>query len=515
MKVSFYILFSFFNLSLGLSDSLKSVSDEEKIVRMIKEDQLEKKLRSSEVFKECAQIGKSSHLGLKDEIQKSAQCMERKVQSLDKGQAAKLIESLQLSRVELYGDQNQNNLAKYLSSIVQNALYGQAAHTPGTLDYLNQETFTLVYERVIGKALFFELAEFCLKKKISDPNKLNLTGVADIFKDPVKTQNEISTCISSIKNSCNKNSTTYDAAGCLFHRRMIEFKTVLTQLKQDKEFWLDVKKQSTAAFKLTYLDKKPRPQKDSNKIASELTNISSTKLVDEGYGESNGELSNQAKEMEKECLNQPTDENCKKYFNRGIGQSLGQYRLQKELEIDLKIKALEDLDENNLHNLAEKSNHFSQKELQQLKNESKEEIKKRLKEKYDGEKQAIIENINERLDVAKWGISRDEDLKNATKQLKYIHEHLKNKPDELRAVNFFSNAIVAFFHFKNDPEKKRRVFSGIDTELEDLKLKVSDSETKKAIKYLEGIKKVPGRSAASDQENYFLDPEDLDHILFP
>jgi hypothetical protein len=504
--MKYWILFLSFwvwnYLSYSSSLEEKPKDDAEFFLRMVKEDQLEKKLRSSQVFKDC----------IKKTPDETSKCFGDKIKSLEKGQAEKLIENLELGKVELYGDPNQANLSKYLTGVVEKALYGDAAKVPGSLDYLNQETFLLVYERIVGKALFFELADYCLKYHITNNgnnnNKdLTLKNVADTFVDFDTTEKNVKQCVTEIRDACTSDvkSDPKKAEACLFNRRLIEFKTVLNKIKTDKAEWENIKKNSTTAFEVTHLDKRSAKNKSAGMIASELTNISSSKLVDEGYGENQGRLTKQAEEMGKECAKNPNDQACKKFFNKGTTESLGQYRLQKELEIDLKLKTLEDSSEGKLKIIAKESNFFSEKEIKDLENMSDSEIKDKLSKKYLAEKESIKKIIDEKIKTI--GISREQDLKNATQQLGEIEKLLKNKPEELRAINFFSNAIVATFSFKNDPEKKRRVLSGIDTELKDLK-------DENGLKYLESMKKDVGRSTASEDENHFLEPEEIDNLLF-
>lgn len=500
-----------FLLSFYILASDQKVKDEEYFFRMVKEDQLEKKLKNSEVFKDCHSAGKTSGKTLQEQIQKTSDCLKGKVQSLDKGQAENMIQSLELGRTELYGDPNQKNLSDYLSKLVEKSLYGDAANKPGALDYLNQETFTLVYERVVGKALFFELADYCARKNIGPGNALTMKELTKTLQNADNTEKQIGICTQAIHNSCDL-KTGYDSAGCLFNRRLVEFKRVMTQLKKDKEFWQDVKKNSNTSFELTSLDTSSKKQRTLGQISSDLTNISSSKLVDEGYQENQNVLTKQAADMHKECVKSPTDEKCKKYFNKGIGDSLGQYRLQRELELDLKIQALEDQDLGRLKETATHGNYFSKVELEKLLQGSEADLKNALKEKYEGEKKAVKDEIDKR--IGEIGFSRQDALNDANSKITNIYEILKNKPEEIRAINFFSNAIVAAFKFKNDDAGKRRVFSGIDQELQDLKSKASNDDIKNAIKYLEGFKK-SDRSAASIEENHFLAPEEIDQLLFP
>lgn len=498
----------FILIATTLFSNLYGKTDEEYFLRMLKEDAVEKKLMNSEVLKDCISVGKNASREISAKITATSKCMEEKIAGLDKSKVESLIKGLELGKTELYGDPNQKNLAKFISELVEKSLYGEAHKNPGALNNLDQEMFTLVYERVVGKALFFEMADYCLQrddtKKISD--------IVVKYKDQATTEIKVNECVETIRKGCEFKATTatdVEAAACLFNRRLLEYRAIMAKLKEDKEFWAEVRKNSETTFRVENLD--TSKLRSVGEIATDLTKISSSKLVGQGYLEDQAVLSNQAKEMKEKCVDKPSDESCKKFFNRGIGDSLGQYRLQKELLLDLKIKSLNDADLSTLKETAKESNYFSKKKLEELLIGSESDLKKAITEKYQAEKLAIQVDIDKKIkDI---GVSNDESLADASTKIKNIHKILEDRPEELRAVNFFSNIIIATFNFENDNIGAKRVLSGIDEEIKDLKAKTDDPETKDAISYLEGLKK--GRTTASTDENHFLKPEEIDNLLYP
>ena len=501
---------SVFCLLLLILNNWSYSQEDQYFLRMIKEDQIEKKLMSSSTFKDCADKKKDA-LGIAD-------CINEKLNKLEKGKAEQLLKSLDLGKTELYGDPNQKNLSKYLSDLVKKSLYGDNINDPQVKSSIDQEMFGSVYERIVGKGLFLELSQYCLTR---DQGSLDLDNINNQFKissivqklGPSNTESFVVACIASIKQSCEfedaTKKTVKDASGCLFKRRLVEYKSILAKIKEDKKFWQDAKNESKDYLKLEFLDQKIG--KSSLEISNELSNISSSKIVDIGYQEKDKKLSKQAQDMQTLCINNLSEENCKKYFNRGTKESLGELRLQKELELQLKIKQLEDSDLSKLKEVAKNSSYFSDAELKKyMESTDPEALKNAIKEKYDEELIAIKKDIDDRID--KIGISKEENLAQATRQLTNIQKILADKPEEIRAVNFFSNIIVATFKFKNDPDGKKRVFSSIDQEIKDLKNQTNNPDTQTAIDYLNSFKQ--GRTAASAEENHFLDPDEIDDILF-
>jgi len=472
--------------------------DEQYFLQTIKEDVIEKRLFSSSALKSCENAG---------DIEAKSSCLEDKIKNLDKGRADQLLKDLNLGKTELHGDPNQQRLAKYLSDVVKKALYGNEADNHTLMRKIPQETFTLVYERQVGKALFLELSQYCLHNQ-------GITSLSGIVNStiPGGPEGMVGNCLGSLKGSCelstdHKNVT--NSKGCLFQRRLIEFKSVLNKLKEDKKFWQEVRSQDGIGLEL--LDKQIAA-KTPGEISTQLSNISSKDIVDDGYGEKDKYLSKTAQEMQEKCVTNPTDESCKPFFKKGSYESMGSLRLQRELELNLKIKKLDDANLGQLKETAAKSSLFSLEELKNMEQDSEESIRQKIKEKYDQEKIAVIEDINERRDEI--GITKDQVLSEAEAKdkLNNINTLLKNKPDELRAVHFFSNVIVSTFSFKSDAENKKRVLGGIDQEIKALQAKTDDPYAKDAITYLQGIKQ--GRQAASENESHFIDPTEIDHLLF-
>lgn len=516
--MKYLIATSLFFKILSLSFFPIGIAQEEKyLLRMVKEDQIEKKLMSSEVFKVCANKAKSAAT-LDEQIKITSECIRLEVAGLDKSKVENLLNNLELSKTELYGDRNQKNLSDYLSTLVQKALYGDAHNQPGALNKINQEMFTLVYERVVGKALFLELAQYCLEKMKANKLKDKIS-IESIVNNLTTAETEVifTDCRKSIQNSCELNPKTQsidyaNTQACIFNRRLVEFKTIMNEIKKDKLRWQEARENSKSFFTVTNLDAKIGKQRSLGDISNDLTNLSSSQIVDDGYQEKNQVLKKQAEEMELKCKNavNRSDEDCKDFFNRGIGESLGQYRLQKELELELKIKNLEDSNLGQLKETASKSNYFSKDQLAALLNGTEEEIKKAIQDKYIAERDSIKKDINDRIN--KIGVNKKEDLNEAGRKITNIHELLKDRPDELRAINFFSSVVMANFTFKKDTSGKKRVFSGIDKEKEDLQKKNQDPEVQKALKYLEGFK--TGRTAASIEEDHFFDADEIDYLLY-
>jgi hypothetical protein len=103
----------------------------------------------------------------------------------------------------------------------------------------------------------------------------------------------------------------------------------MNKLAKDKATWEELRKNSHVSFRLDNLDQSKT--RDVGEIATELTHINSDELLEKGYleTEKDGELSKQAKLVQENCITKQNEEECKKYFNKGIGDSLGQYRLKK------------------------------------------------------------------------------------------------------------------------------------------------------------------------------------------
>jgi hypothetical protein len=73
--------------------------------------------------------------------------------------------------------------------------------------------FTFIYERVVGKALFIELAEYCLEDSGVDKN----IGVfKDHFTDLAGTQAKMKTCRDNIKIGCKLVGDTVDKPKACF-----------------------------------------------------------------------------------------------------------------------------------------------------------------------------------------------------------------------------------------------------------------------------------------------------------
>jgi hypothetical protein len=482
----------------------KDADPDETLLRMVKENQIEKKLRESGVFKDCAEKSKETGGEIKGRIDATSACIQKEIQGLSKAKSEQLLETLNLSGTELYGDKNQEYLSNYISNLVKKSLYGEHHEKPGVLEKVDQEMFTLIYESVVGKALFTELAQYCLEKK-------GIKTISEIVqKTKDETETDIGSCIGSIKTSCEiTDNAVKDAKGCLFRKRLVEFKTVLSKIKEDKQTWEEVRRDSKNYLQLSNLDKNLGANKTSGQIAKELTSISSEDLVQEGYQEKSKNLSDQADQMRDTCLRDLNDKSCEKFFNKGTHESLGEYRLQRELELDLKIRRLQESSLGALKDEARKSNYFSEEELKTLLEKSESEIRAMIELKYKEERLALQKDIDDR--IADIGIKRTEDLKTlADTKVKRIHELLQNKPEELKAITFFSH-IVARVGFKEE-NKEGRILSGIDEEIRALEKKTDDPDTKKALTYLENFKR--DQEGSQDNEHLVIKFDAIDSLLF-
>lgn len=503
-------------LIITYNDYVFSKVNEQYFIRMLKENSIEEKLFNSEVFKDCAKKAKElSNENTVKEIKETNDCLERIIKKLNKNEADSLIQKLELSKVEIGDDPNQKNITEYIKKLVEISLYGKNQDKSGVLNNVSQEMFTLIYERVVGKALFFEMSHHCLEDKFSektgDNSSIEMKKITGL--DPDKTRIMVKECLGNIKNGCklttneNGKEIVEFPNRCLFNRRLIEFKNIIKRLQADKEEWKALRENSNLIFKLDNLDAMASQQRSVGEIATKLTSISSTNLVDEGYKEDQGHLTEQYNVFMKNCANNIKDPKCDQYK---VGNSLGQYRLQKEIMLDLKIQSLQGASREELQIIAVEGSYFSKEELANM---SEAEIKQKLEEKYKAEKLSIQQDINKR--ITNIGLHKDKENKEAKEKIKGIANLLKNRPEELRTVHFFSNMIVYFFDFENDSDEGKKIMSGFTQEEKDLQLKLqkntNDEQTKSAIEYL---RKFPVRSVASKDENYYLKPEELDKLLY-
>lgn len=495
--------------------SAKKDKDEAFFITMLKEGNIEKKLLESQVFRSCTEVARAHKSNTDDYINKTKECIQNEIKGLSKTQTEKLLESLNLSATELYADKdNLSNLSNYLGQIVEMALYGNEYKTLGETKFakVDQEMFTRIYERIVGKSLFNELSNYCLK---FDPNKGEKKKIEEITEEQ-DINTYIGNCIKSIREECkidDGNVNEKAAQACLFRRRLVEFKTILSKLEKDKQYYENAKN-ADSILEVSYLDKNILSKRSAGEVASDITSISSRDIVDEGYQEKHNTLSNQAKMMEEQCVKNPSDVNCKDFFKKGSAESLAGYRLQRELELDLKIKKLDESSLPALKEEATKSNYFSDEKLKELLSGSEDEIKNAILEEYKKEQLSIRTEINNK--IANIGIKKDETLgTNVKSKLDNLHKILEKRPDELRAITFFSHVIAAHSTFDHDQSKKKRILTGIDEEIKALKAlqeKTNDDRTKKALEFLENIKKE--NSSASKEDNYEISPREIDRILF-
>jgi hypothetical protein len=476
------------------------------IYNSLKEMELEKYLQGSPVYDQCAGKNKMKKWSL-EEIQAASDCLEKKISSLKPNEIEQLKTQLNLSPTTIQGGMDQKNMAQYFRDLFQKSLKSKALkgdNAQNIVSDLTQEDYINIYHSQIGTMLFWEMANFCLKSSSLNASKPTLENVVSYLKNNPEAGKE---CLQLVdKANCKELTTSENKESCSFHQKLLQYRAVIKQLQEDKKYLAEIKKTAKQGG-IQWLTEEQSPSTTNLK---ELSLMSSTDLKNSMGDEKNKTRQKMLEDYKKQCIDNPTKA-CTEFISNGSQENLGQLRLQKELEIELKINEMKAVtDKDKLKEIAEKSHLLTEGELEELKKKDINEIKNDIEKKYQEEKTILKEKITS--EIKSTGISKESELKNAKDQLTNISEILKDKPEELRAITYLASYLSANFNLKNSKNESM----GSYNELAKYELKKLDQASNNALeKEAYGLLKPFAEGRETAKESTFSEPttEFIDLLL--
>lgn len=494
----------------------KIQGDSKFVSSAFKDIDIENKLLASSKFDDC----KGIYTQDPTKIDETLECTEKIIKTIPANEAKELLAKLNVDLTQSEGDSLTQKLAKFVTKKMKEALYGTNPPDPNKIPITDQKTFILIYERFLTRTIMLELSSYCLKNEASNAGKG--TSIYSLEKvqalDSNTTEDKFTSCLGTLKDSCAKVATLKDKAsdterrGCLLKNRFLAYKGVIKELRENDKYWKELQEHKSWGFSETETTKIKK--KTNKELQNEIALLSSTEIV-EGLGGQEG-ADKLAAEFDQKCKS-GDKKACEEYAKFGSKESMGAVRIKKEMELDLKLKLVEDATNNkqSMEELAKKENLFSSEEL---KNKPIEELKKALMEHYNSEKTALKKTIQENID--KIGLSKNDDQSKTDAKIKNLHENLKNKPEELRAVFFYASLLQEKISVKDkNGNELGKDYDSIKREVE--KLKESKNQQPNpglvdtAIKYLEDKSTSANRSIASsnNENSKTLDIDFIDKIL--
>lgn len=189
-----YILISLGPI-LGLTLGFKSTwlygasagEDASIYVTALKEEEIDEKILSSDVFADCKKslegIDLSSDTG-KEEIRK---CIQDKVSKVDDESVGEFSKALNLGSVGFKETKNTKSLREYLNKRIFNAIHGKDAYENKQikeLKFVDPGLFLELYKTQISKNLILEVSQYCLENVgVKGEEGAFITGVSSSMDD--------------------------------------------------------------------------------------------------------------------------------------------------------------------------------------------------------------------------------------------------------------------------------------------------------------------------------------------
>lgn len=484
------ILFSalhsyFLNISIVLSLSPSKSTIEQFYITTYKDFRRQQSLQQLPWFQKCLQTAVLSD---------QQSCLEQEIKKMQPGHQKQMLIQLGQAPLELRPGEYHEQLKNHLKKLFYDSLLGNTGQPSESFQkkiLLNQEYFQIALERVLTRQLFFDLAQFC-QQELSTNLSVNAAQQ----------------CLEKIKKPCifqpppaSKTKNTAEYSTCLIRKKFVQLQKVLLALKEQQTFWTQLKQEAkkTPILKLSQqLLEKELPTHFFNQLTSaEMIN------------------KNLTSKRQKNDLTQNQE------YALQLEKRLGDQLLREQTLLDLKIQSLSaatGLSPQAVKQMAETTGLYSEEEMKELSNKSPEDIKKDLELRLQAEKQAIVAQINEKINQIKQKPNPEE----LTKQQR------ENQKITVILANYLQAAIgtiqsssvdgLVGNQSKEQQNKIRSDRAAFDREIlaMEAELKASNLGTtgvqleqyQKAFKFLEpqlsGVSSANGRSYASSQAQELL-----------
>ncbi len=339
---------------------------------------------------------------------------------------------------------------KEISKKTKKNLEKELGLSEGQLSNLNTKDYLTLHLKHLEKKKTLILTEYCLQKKAT------LTASSPSSTKKKSYEEEILSVDSELSkeevNECKKDLSSKDACddsknnACVYRKKVLGYYKASKKSKEYLKNLESLKKGTGFAFSKESIDK--------NKLDDALD--FDTEEIDDIFG-SEKDDDKVAQDFEKQCQTKDCSD-----LSKGDFESLNDLKLQLEIKNFVELEEIKDSNnKDEIIDIATKSGKFTEKEIENFSKQNNiQDLKDKLKKRYEGEKSAIIKDLDRKYadrflsdthentsyhgNIASFLRNRSKTLKSLISYNKKITEILKDESKNRKPSNQDPNFIDIF-----------------------------------------------------------------------